>query len=172
MNASDQALVFGRHPDPGLVAVEHVPAAGGDRMVLFRRTGDRVAAEEVPFRPFLWLESAATLDGCAAPRETASLAGDGALRALARFPTWRALDQALAWLRKTTGLGAGDARAPYFALQDPVQQFLLDTGRTLFHGLSFGGLRRMQLDIETQTEEGYEFSNPDREGDQIGRAHV
>jgi len=167
VNASDQALVFGRHPDPGLVAVEHAPAAGGDRMVLFRRSGDRVTSEEVPFRPFLWLESAATLDGFAGPHETEPLAGDGALRALARVPTWKALDQALAWLRKTTGLGAGDARAPYFVLQDPVQQFLMDSGRTLFQGLTFGGLRRMQLDIETQTEEGYEFSNPDREGDRI-----
>lgn len=136
-------------------------------MVLFRRDGGRLVREEAPFMPFLWIESAATLAGCPAPHETASLEGAGELRALARFPTWRALEQALAWLRRGTGFGAGDAKAPYFTVQDPVQQFLMDSGRTLFHGLSFDGIRRLQVDIETRTEEGFEFSNPDREGDRI-----
>jgi DNA polymerase elongation subunit (family B) len=167
MHASDHALVFGRSPDPGLVAVEHAPSSAGDRMILFRRSGGRVSTAELPFRPFLWLESAVTISGCAAPHEVVPLDGGGDLRALARFPTWKAFDQAVSWLRTTTGRVASDPRAPYFTIQDPVQQFLMESGRTLFHGLSFAGLRRMQVDIETQTEDGYEFSNPDREGDRI-----
>ncbi len=167
MRASDPVLVFGRSPDPGLVAVEHAPSSAGDRMILFHRSGGRVSAAEQPFRPFLWLEGAATISGCPAPHEAVPLEGGGDLRALARFPTWKAFDQALSWLRTKTGAGASDPRAPYFAIQDPVQQFLMASGRTLFHGLSFADLRRMQVDIETQTEDGYEFSNPDREADRI-----
>ena len=39
----------------------------------------------------------------------------------------------------------------FFALNDLGHQYLLQNGRTLFKGMSFGDLRRMQVDIETFT---------------------
>ncbi len=167
MSPTDPSLVFGRHPLPGLVAVEHVSSETGDTVVFFHRDGGSVTRGAEAFRPFLWIGSAGTLSTCPVAHEIAPLTGEGAFRALARFPSWKAFEQALAWLRRTTGAGAGDPGAPYFAIQDPVQQWLMDTGRTLFHGLSFGDVRRLQLDIETRTAEGFEFSNPDREDDRI-----
>ena len=55
----------------------------------------------------------------------------------------------------------------HFALTDPVQQYLTATGRTLFKGMDFAELRRMQVDIETFCTEGYEFSNAERPGDHL-----
>ncbi|MFH0879756.1 MAG: DNA polymerase domain-containing protein, partial [Lentisphaerota bacterium] len=56
---------------------------------------------------------------------------------------------------------------PLLFINDPVQQHLMMTGRTLFKGMKFADLRRMQIDIETYTSASYEFSNPEREGDRI-----
>ncbi|MFC1461516.1 DNA polymerase domain-containing protein, partial [Verrucomicrobiota bacterium] len=46
-------------------------------------------------------------------------------------------------------------------------QYLLLTRRTLFRGMSFEQVRRMQVDIETRTEPGFEFCNPERKADRI-----
>src|SRR5690606_9239383 len=55
------------------------------------------------------------------------------------------------------------ARAGNFGFGDPVQQYLTLTGRTLFKGMTFESLRRMQIDIETCCADGFEFSNPERD---------
>lgn len=168
MEADDRALVFGRNPAPGLVAVEHEPGADRDAAVLFiRRDADRLDVETAPFEPFLWIEAPATLDGCPATARIEPLEGDGAFRALARFPTWAALQRAARWLQKTTGRTATDREAPYVLINDPVQQFLMDSGRTIGHGLAYHDFRRLQLDIETFTGEGFEFPNPERESDRL-----
>ena len=44
---------------------------------------------------------------------------------------------------------------------------MLLTGRTLFKGLRFDALKRMQVDIETATSPGFDFPNAEREGDRI-----
>jgi DNA polymerase elongation subunit (family B) len=50
---------------------------------------------------------------------------------------------------------------------DPVQQYLLTSGRTSFGGMRFGDLRRLALDIEVVTGDGHEFPNAAREPDRI-----
>jgi DNA polymerase elongation subunit (family B) len=50
---------------------------------------------------------------------------------------------------------------------DPVTQFLLQSGRTLFKGMQFGELHRLQLDIETYTSPQSRFSNAARPDDRI-----
>jgi DNA polymerase, archaea type len=166
MGRSDRDLVFGRNDDPGLVAVEHAPGPDADAMILFHRDGERVDRRELPFRPYVWMDGD-LLNGFDGPRDLDRLSGGGPFGVLATFPTWKAMDKAVAWLKRKTRRSPGDAQAPYFRINDPVQQFLTATGRTFFKDLGFQGIRRLQLDIETDTEEGFEFSNPDREGDRI-----
>src|SRR5207245_4082901 len=60
------------------------------------------------------------------------------------------------------GLGAA-----YPLPREPVQQFLLQAGRTSFGGLVFADLRRLALDIEVMTTEGHEFPSAARPGDRI-----
>ncbi|NIR13773.1 MAG: DNA polymerase II, partial [Desulfobacterales bacterium] len=71
------------------------------------------------------------------------------------------------YLQKQTGEPPSSLYAPYLFLSDPVHQFLLLTGKTLFKGLPFRELHRLALDIETACTPGYEFPNPRREGDRI-----
>lgn len=61
----------------------------------------------------------------------------------------------------------GAPEAPYRFLPDPVHQYLLTTGRTSFGGLAFPALRRLALDIEVVTTEGFEFPSAARPGDRI-----
>ena len=58
---------------------------------------------------------------------------------------------------------AREPSRPQHALHDPVQQYLTQSGRTLFKGMRFEDLRRMQIDIETSLSADYAFSNPERD---------
>ena len=48
-----------------------------------------------------------------------------------------------------------------------MRQYLTSSGRTLFKGMGFDEVKRMQVDIECITTEGYEFCNAQRDGDRI-----
>lgn len=160
-------LVYGFTPEPGLVSVEHAPGETADAMTLFLRRDGRLSTRQEPFTPFLWLTKPGYLDGFEPAPELIRLAGDNPYRILARFPTWAALERALTHLRKTTNRTASDPAAPYFVLKDPVQQFLLDTGRTSFRDLLLPDLKFLFVDIETDCAPERDFSNADREEDRI-----
>ncbi len=164
---SDADLIFGTHPGRGLVAVEHEPSPDGDAVRLYVRAGDAVRETVEPFHPYLWAEAAPLLAGGPEPLEVQALQGSGALRVRAVYRSWKDLERAAARLKKSTGFTPTDPEAPYFLVNDPVQQFLMASGRTFFKGMNFGDLRRLQLDIETATAEGFEFSNAEREDDRI-----
>ena len=160
-------LVYGFTPEPGLVAVEHAPGETADAMTLFLRRGGALTTRQEPFAPFLWLTKAEHLAGFDPAPEIVRLAGDNPFRVLARFPTWAALERALGHLRKATGRTPSDPGAPYFVLRDPVQQFLLETGRTSFGDLLPPDLEFLFLDVETDCGPARDFSNPDRAEDRL-----
>lgn len=162
-----EELIYGFTPEPGLVAIEHAPGEESDGMTLFLRQGDRLSTRQALFQPYLWLTQAAHLDGFEPAPDILRLAGENPYRFLARFPTWAALERALGHLRKTTGRTPSDPAAPYFVLRDPVQQFLLDTGRTSFHDLLLPDLAFLFVDIETDCAPERDFSNADRAEDRI-----
>ena len=123
--------------------------------------------ERVPFEPFL-LAADATLVGDAPGLVALTrLQGAGELRWLARFDGWGAALAARERCRAATGLPANAAEAPYRFFPDPVHQYLMLAGRTSFGSLRFDDLRRLALDIEVVTGEGYEFPSAARESDRI-----
>ncbi|MFN8594468.1 MAG: 3'-5' exonuclease [Thermomicrobiales bacterium] len=130
-------LLYGNDPLVGLLAVE---PAGASRVRLFRREEDGIAREEAPFRPWLLAER---------PQEWQNyrgvaiepLAGEHPFRHLIEFSDWSAYLDA-------TRMGQ-DAGARFFRLRSPVEQYLLRSCRTLFKGMVFDDLRRLQIDIET-----------------------
>lgn len=160
-------LVYGFTPEPGLVALEHAPGETADAMTLFIRRDGKLSTRQEPFSPFLWLTKPDWLLDFELAPEITRLAGDNPFRVLARFSTWAELERALSHLKKATGRTPSDPGAPYFVLRDPVQQFLLDTGRTSFRDLLLPDLEFLFIDIETDCAPGREFSNPDREEDRI-----
>lgn len=128
-------------------------------MRLWFRDAHGTRTETTPFQPFLLAADDVPLRDAPGLVAHAELRGAGALRWLARFDSWHA------------ALGARDrareAGAPHRFLSDPVHQYLLVAGRTSFGDMRFHGLRRLALDIEVVTTDGYEFPSSARAGDRI-----
>lgn len=123
-------VLFGAEPTEGIVAVEFIAP---DRVQVYRREGDQTVAEEAQHKPFAWATEPV-------PGELRELAGVGAFKFTVAFDNVTALAKA-----KTT------YRRELLALNDLAHQYLLASGRTLFKGMAFEDLRRMQVDIETFT---------------------
>jgi len=157
-------VLFGSDPTEGIVAVEPV---GGNSMRIFLRSGGRLEMRDEPFTPFVLVEEGKLLQNFRETSRYESLSSTNEFRVLALFKDWGDCIKARKHLYKTTGAPSSSPAAPYLFLSDPVHQFLLLTGRTLFKGLDFKDLRRLALDIETATAPGYAFSNPSRQEDRI-----
>jgi DNA polymerase, archaea type len=136
-------------------------------MRVWRRDGASTVSEVVPFVPVLLLADTGFVAGAAGLIDIETLAGSGALRWRARFASWPDALAARDVCRERSGLAPDAASAPYRFVHDPVQQYLLASGRTSFGGLRFGDLRRLALDIEVVTGDGHEFPNAMREADRI-----
>ena len=161
-------ILFGHDPTPSIVAVE---IHEGRKAQLYRREGDRIEKIVSAFTPFLLLEDLRLLKsasgGWEGEHEARALKGEAYYRNLVAVPSWKDLQSLIKFLSKTTGLTTRALDAPFYFLNDPVQQYLLLTGRTLFKGMIFDDLVRLQLDIETFCAPGFEFSNPQRAEDRI-----
>jgi DNA polymerase I len=158
-------LLFGDTADERTVAIE---IATRKEVELFKRTRDgALMRERRPLRLFALVASPDLLDGLRVPHQLIDLAGDFRFRYLLEFASSDALDAARRHLRNATGQAPGAPDAPYFILADPVEQHLMLTGSTLFMGMQFSDLHRMQLDIETYVSAGFEFPSAAREGDRV-----
>jgi len=147
-----------------IVAVEHDDKNG---IAIFTRDGNEISTVLEPFHPFIITADESILDRETHPHELVVLEGSHELRFLLLFNSWKERDKALKTIKSAESSKAGASQAPFFSPSDPVHQYLLLSGKTLFKGLSFDELHRLQLDIETFCAEGYEFSNPEREEDRI-----
>ena len=157
-------VLFGHDSTPALIAFE---IEGLDRIRIFHRQGDLTLAESVPFRPFLLLENETWLKEWKGEAELEPLAGAGAFHCLAHFQDLKHLEEAKFFLQKKSAKSPSAPDAPYLYMNDPVHQYLLLSGRTHFLGLTFGDLKRLQIDIETYCQPGFEFPNPARDSDRI-----
>ncbi len=128
-----QTILFGCDPTERIVAVE----AGESEAVLYIRQNGKVIETREPFAPWLLVGRPEDVPSGA---EAVELTGDG-YRFLAEFPTWSSFIAARSALRINN--------TDHVAYPSPEKQFLLATGRTLFKGMTFDDVHRMQVDIET-----------------------
>ncbi|MBI2890151.1 MAG: DNA polymerase II [Nitrospirae bacterium] len=161
----ENPVLFGADPTPGIVAAEIEP--GGERVEIFRREGDRVETEVVAFEPFVLLADRDLLRGFREDVAVDEFAGDHALRWRVRLKSALSLENLKKHLQRKSARSPAALDAPYLYVSDLVQQYLMATGRTQFKKLKFEDLLRLQIDIETYCEAGFEFPNPQREGDRI-----
>ncbi len=127
-----EEILFGFDPTEGIVAVE----VGDESARVYRRVGDAVVTEDHQFRRWmLTTEKHALADAV-----WMELEGDG-FRYLAHFPDRASYQNARFWLR--------DAHALHIALPTAARQYLTASGQTLFKGMAFQDVVRLQLDIET-----------------------
>ena len=158
-------LIFGADPTTAIVALELSPE--GDQVIIYRRKGDQVVSETRPYRPWLltgedWLvEKVGDLEP-----EVEELSGRGYYRFRVSFPGIKEAERAhrrMVDQAKKKGLES-DAVLFY---RDQRQAYMMLSGTTQFKGITFHELRRMQIDIEVVPEEGFEFPNPERDGDRL-----
>jgi DNA polymerase I len=156
-------VLFGHDGTPGLIAFE----VTGDSVTIFSRDGESSRSQTAPFQAFLLMAGDDGLAGWKGEAKIERLAGQGAFNRLVLFPDLKQLDDARFYLQKKTGKTANAGDAPYWYFSDPLQQFLLLSGKTHFLDMTFRDLRRMQLGIETYCADGFTFSNAARERDRI-----
>ncbi len=161
--------MYGADETAGLLAAEYreTETGGGEVVLFFRDKEGKLAEESVKFSPFIWIENPELLAKSELNVEYLELSGNAPLRTLARLQSMADARYALKHLKKNTRFSASDPHAPFFFINDPVQQYLMWSGRTLFKQIPFSALKRMQVDIETSTTAGFDFPNAHREGDRI-----
>jgi DNA polymerase elongation subunit (family B) len=133
MAFEENTLLFGSDPTPRIVAIEL--GETGTVKVYRRETDGTTACDVEPFHPFVWCDSDVTDLNI----EAEKLSGDLRYGWRIRVDSWKELIA----LRN----GLKNAGRSFFALSDPVQHYLTHTGRTLFKGLAFEELRRLQLEV-------------------------
>lgn len=134
MAFEDNKVLFGHDPEERIVAIGI--DANGDARVYSRGKNGGVTNRVEKLRPFFWADSEATDERL----ETRKLAGDlmfGFLSQCADWEHFSALRNGL----KNTGVVS-------FSYNDAVLQYLLQTGKTLFKGMEFDELHRVQIAIE------------------------
>ena len=143
-------LLYGADATPWIVAAE---PAGPNRMRTFQRTpAGGTETAEVPFEPWLLAARAEPWAAIRPQPRIDALAGDHALRYLVRFNSWPDYLDA--------SRGASESGESFFRFRSPVEQHLVSSGRTLFNGMTFDDVRRLQLDIETT---GFDAAHADVE---------
>jgi DNA polymerase elongation subunit (family B) len=158
-------IVFGWDDTPGLLAC-HLDA-DGRHVRVYRRVGDTTIVERAPFTPFLLTADPALVRDASGLVALERLDGIAELGWLATFASWADALGARDRCRDRSGSAPMTAPAPYLFPGDASHAYLLQTGRTSFGGMRFGDLRRLALDIEVVTSEGFEFPNAARDGDRI-----
>lgn len=129
-----QEILFGHDSTEGIVAVE----VDGVRTRVYRRVGGGMVSEEHSFTPWMLTTQRHDIAGA----EWEELEGEG-YKHLAKFSDRKAYENARYWIR--------DSHAANIILPSAVRQFLTLSGKTLFKGMAFEDVVRMQLDIETAT---------------------
>jgi len=156
--------VLGWDPTPGIVSVW---ASRDGRAVVWRREGEQVVCVKDLFRPWLFATTLADLAhlgpalilSSGDPKRETSLVSyrmldgaDGTYRYLISARDGRFLERELlkgATRRLGRQLkGLGELSESYYQV-GPVEQYLMQTGRVYFLGLTFEDLHRLQLDLET-----------------------
>ncbi len=146
LSTDDHALVYGHDPTERIVALHPV---GQDRMRVYVRPPDGpVTYADERVHPFFFLTDVALLQRFPRSRfRYQALDGPGAYRYLVVLPDRGAYFDAI---RHVARAAETQRERPddVYTVGGPEQQYLAQTGRTLFKGMDAADLVRLQLDIE------------------------
>jgi DNA polymerase I len=142
-------VLFGKDPTLHIVAVEPV----NNHIRLFIRDEAQLRTVEEPFRPWLLSDMQMRLDGVHWQELKGELRGRRMLKYLAVCDDREAFENLRRALR--------DEHREIIAYGSFARQYLMLSGKTLFKGMTFADLHRVQIDIETST------LTPDQQGAQI-----
>jgi len=148
-------LLFGKDPEEKIVGCYQL---NDSQIRLFFRTPDGITQRDDPFFPFFFLSDGELLDGFTPFNKEKywliQLEGTNYYRHLAIFRSWKNYRAALDHVNSTIPDGEAQNSPGHnshltYSRGDAITQYLLQTGKTLFKGMLFDDLHRLQLDIET-----------------------
>jgi DNA polymerase elongation subunit (family B) len=142
-------VLFGKDPTPYIVAVEAV----NNHIRLFIRENGAIRTQEERFRPWLLSDMRITMPDVEWQELKGELEGRRMLKYIAYCSDREAFDNLRRALR--------DEHREILAYGSLPRQYLMLSGKTLFKGMTFEDLHRLQIDIETST------LTPDQQGAQI-----
>jgi hypothetical protein len=144
-------LLYGQNTEECIVAISQL---NDQTMRIFKRIGESVEHRDVDFFPFFFLSQPDLLDRFPKPHWLKELSGINYYRSIAAFHSWSEMWEAVHYILKRHN-NASAARAdsytdvPELLLNSgPVRQFFLQSGITLFKGMAFRDIRRMQIDLQ------------------------
>ena len=152
-------LLFGKDKEERIVGAYQL---SDTHIRLFIRDEGGVRHRDEQFYPFFFLSDSSLLDGFV-PDDMekfwlVKLAGSNYYQSLAIFRNWKNHKNAIDFINRKRYSDANDntnKSSPYdnnsllYNKGDAVTQYFLQSGKTLFKGMIFDELYRMQLDIET-----------------------
>jgi DNA polymerase elongation subunit (family B) len=162
-------ILFGHDNEQHIVAVH---PNGESTMRLYIRNDTTVTYRDEEFFPFFHISDKRFIEGFSQKFWLKKLEGKNFYQYLCAFPSvpvlWDAVHHAVRMINKEfkTGFAAYQETDHIFLRPDMSTQYLLQSGKTLFKGMDFSDLYRMQIDIETYSKE-YRFSRADRKDDRI-----
>ena len=150
----ENALLFGKDSEELITGIHQL---SDNKVRLYIRKGDSVTSRDDDFFPFFFLSERSLLDGFVTPGQEKfwliKLQGNNFYRFLAIFKNQKSCRSALDYVAERSSneneSDGGFSGNLTYSRGDAVTQFLLQTGKTLFKGMVFEDLYRMQLDIET-----------------------
>ncbi len=162
-------LIYGHNDEKNIVAVQQ----NSDSTVrLYFREGSGKVREEIRrFYPFFFLSDKSYIEGFYKKFWIKKLNGNNFYQYVCAFEDLTDMWNAVRFILRNYSIKNNVKIESYtdtdiiYLRPDPVHQFLIQTGITLFKGMEFNDVYRIQLDIETYSK--HRFSNPKRIEDRI-----
>ena len=152
-------LLFGKDKEECIVGAYQL---SDTHIRVFNREEEKVCHHDEPFFPFIFISDSTLLDGFVPDDKDkfwlVKLGGSNFFQCLSIFRSWKTYRGAIDFINsRTYGEGSEsanessqfDSSSHIYNKGDAVTQYLLQSGKTLFKGMIFDDLYRMQLDIET-----------------------
>ncbi len=152
-------LLFGKDKEQGIVGAYQL---SDTHIRVFNRENGMVRFHDELFYPFIFLSDSSLLDGFVPEDKEkfwlVKLGGSNYYKCLAIFRSWRNQRDAIMFINKRrysndnetqNSTISYDSNSLVYNKGDAVTQYLLQSGKTLFKGMMFDDLYRIQLDIET-----------------------
>ncbi|MFZ4619996.1 MAG: DNA polymerase domain-containing protein [Bacteroidota bacterium] len=162
-------ILFGHDDETNIVSVN----AHSDSLVrIYKRTGSKIVFRDEEFFPFFHLSDKRFIENFPEKYWIKKLDGSNYYQYLCAFPSvpvlWDAVNHVLRKLTKEfkTNFNSYLETDHLFLRPDMNTQYLMQSGKTLFKGMQFHDLHRLQIDIETYSKD-YRFSRADKKDDRI-----
>jgi DNA polymerase elongation subunit (family B) len=144
-------LLYGHNTEERIVAVHQLDEQS---VRVFKRVEGKILQQDMEFFPFFFLVDESLLQDFPKKFWFKQLSGGNYYRFIAAFSRWNEMWEAIHHILRQHNKNHSPRVSTYqdlkgiFLRNDPVRQFLLQSGITLFKGMEFDELVRLQIDVQ------------------------